>query len=125
MLSISKINFSEGYVLKQTNRKNEKTTLSIRIIAGAYLLYIVYSLVTDWNQVKPDQKYFIGGAIIIFAILGTSLCISSALGLYRLNRMQDHPEEADTPSITDQDESIPKTGSEEDNPEEHSKETEN
>jgi hypothetical protein len=116
---------SEGYVLKQTKRKNEKTSLSIRIIAGVYLLYIVYSLIIDWDQVKPDQKYFIGGAIIIFAIIGTFLCISSTLGLYRLNRMQDHPEETDTPPMADRDNNIPKTGTEEDSPEEHSKETEN
>lgn len=112
--------------MKQTNRKNEKTTLSIRIIAGAYLLYIVYSLIKDWNQVKPDQKYIIGGAIIIFAILGAFLCISSALGIFRLNRMQDHSEEDDTPTLVDQDNNITKTGteedkSEEDNPEEHNK----
>lgn len=109
--------------MKQTNRRNEKTTLSIRIIAGAYLLYIVYSLLIDWNQVKPDQKYFIGGAIIVFAILGIVLCISSALGLFRLNRMQDPPDENDTSSLTDRDNSNPKAGTEENNPEEHNKET--
>ncbi len=78
--------------MKKLNEKSGKMTLTIRAVAGAYLLYTAFGLYTDWEEVKPGQEILIGAAIAVFVIFGATICLFSARDLYRISRNKDNSE---------------------------------
>ncbi|MFA6941093.1 MAG: hypothetical protein WCQ54_08960 [Clostridiaceae bacterium] len=64
---------------------NNKSRLTLRIIAGLYLLYSAYSLLTNWD---PKSKFKIAAilSILIFSVTGIILIIMSVKSLIKTNK---------------------------------------
>lgn len=107
--------------MNQPIKKSPKTSYYIRIAAGGYLLYIAYSLISDWAQVKEEHKLAIGAAIVVFALAGFVLCLVSALSLNKLNRTHTDSE-TDTGVTDEQTEQLEFVNTEADGKETDSKE---
>ena len=69
-------------------KDRNKASLTLRIVAGLYLLYIDYSLLTDWNEVPEQNRTFITIAIIVFAIAGILLTVISFINLLQLRKKE-------------------------------------
>lgn len=70
--------------------KQLKTTSYIRIIAGLYLLYTDYLLLTDWENIKADNHQIIMTVVVvIFAIAALLLIAFSLKKLMRINKERD------------------------------------
>ncbi len=72
--------------MKNLKKAPNNNTNPLRIIAGFYLLYLVYSLVKDWQRL--DNKVLFGIFIAIFTVFGIVLIITSALSLLRNKNAQ-------------------------------------
>lgn len=73
--------------MKQNKREyNPKTSLSLRMVAGAYLLYIVFSLIKEFGNLAEKDKLFNIIFIIIFSIAGVVILVTSTLSWMKLNK---------------------------------------
>ena len=61
-----------------------KATLTIRLLIGAYLLYIDYQIFPDVMAREGISKYVMLGIMVFFAIAGAALIIMSARPLLGL-----------------------------------------
>lgn len=76
--------------MKQNKREyNPKTSLSLRMVAGAYLLYIVFSLIKEFGRLEEKDKLFNIIFIIIFSIAAVVILITSTLSWMKLNKEEN------------------------------------
>lgn len=65
---------------------NPQTSLSLRLIAGVYLLYIDYSLIKGYGTIKEGHELLNLISIIFFGITGVLIVATSAISLMKLNK---------------------------------------
>jgi len=75
--------------MNNKRKRSVKSTLLFRFLAGAYLLYLDYSIWTDWEQVKSSEKIVVILFMIFFASVGILLIAYTAR---ELNRLKHEPE---------------------------------
>lgn len=101
--------------MKQNKREyNPKTSLSLRMVAGAYLLYIVFSLIKEFGRLEEKDKLFNIIFIIIFSIVAVVILITSTLSWLKINKEENksnsleelEDSEQDTDSYTKEEESV-------------------
>jgi len=64
---------------------NPQTSLSLRLIAGVYLLYIDYSLIKGYGTMKAGHELLNLISIIFFGITGVLIIVTSAISLIKLH----------------------------------------
>lgn len=87
--------------MKEKNKRTDMGSLSLRLIAGVYLLYTDYSLFKEWENVEQGNRIFIALAIIFFAVAGVLLTVFSARDMIRLNKLPDDTEKNDDAGFTE------------------------
>ncbi|MBQ9359519.1 MAG: hypothetical protein IJT96_00615 [Lachnospiraceae bacterium] len=70
-------------MLKRFNKGATKASLTIRLLIGAYLLYIDYQIFGDVMAREGASKYVMLAAMALFAVFGIFLIIMSAKALIR------------------------------------------
>ena len=73
---------------EKKTKDRTKASLTLRMVAGLYLLYIDYSLLADWNEIPEQNRTFITIAIIVFAIAGILLTVISFINLLQLRKKE-------------------------------------
>lgn len=76
-------NGSEGKTNNTSKRLPVQNSLVIRILVGAYLLYLSYSLSDSFKNGGDTNIYIFGTFTIVFAIIGVLLVFFSGRDLYR------------------------------------------
>mgnify|MGYP003502399842 CR=1 FL=1 len=61
----------------QKNKVNQRGSYYLRIIGGAYLLYLVYGLLEDYKNGRASNETLILGAIFVFFAVGLFLIYTS------------------------------------------------
>ena len=77
--------------------RSDKTSYILRICAGIYLIYTDYSVLSDWENVKPSSKIFILIAMVLFAIIAIFLLATSIISLLHLSKQKKLSEHSQTP----------------------------
>ena len=62
-------------------KKHTRSSLNLRLIAGLYLLYIDYSLISGWKDIERGSKVMVVIAAVIFAAFAGLIIYSSLKGL--------------------------------------------
>lgn len=75
---------------KKEPQRNMKSIYTFRILGGAYLVYLSYSMFKGWADVPEKSKLFIGAFMVVFAIAGAALVIWS---LVKYTRLKNEPVE--------------------------------
>lgn len=113
---------------------SKNTILTIRIVVGFYLLYLDYSILSDWQNVKESNRFIIMTFVIVFAVFALVLI---ALSVKTLIKNKNNPmDEAENGQKENSEaikiemeeaktEAISEVISEEDKPEENIMEEEN
>lgn len=71
---------------------NKKTSYAFRILAGAYLVYIGYSLIKKTlDSGEASAGFLVTG--ILFAALGLCCCVTGFLASYRSDRKSKEEQE--------------------------------
>lgn len=63
------------------NKKHTRSSLNLRLIAGLYLLYIDYSLISGWRDIERGSKVMVVIAVVVFGIFAGLVIYSSLKGL--------------------------------------------
>lgn len=88
--------------MNNLGKRNEKAISLFRAMAGAYLLYIDYKLLSGWGEIKSDQKPLFAIIMVIFGAAGIALLVFSIKYLYfNKNKQEDSEEKADGENIVD------------------------
>ncbi len=58
----------EENTVKNTVKKHTSASLNLYFVAGLYLLYIDYFLVSKWGKIDSDKKFIVGVAILVFGL---------------------------------------------------------
>ncbi len=82
-------------MLKRFNKGATKAVLTIRLLIGAYLLYIDYQIFGDVMAREGTSKYVMLLAMALFAVFGIFLIIMSAKALIRGETEADEIEDTD------------------------------
>ncbi|ROR21758.1 hypothetical protein EDD66_1206 [Mobilisporobacter senegalensis] len=99
--------------MKQNKREyNPKASLSLRMVAGAYLLYIVFSLIKEFGKLEEKDILFNIIFIIIFSIAGVVILVTSTISWMKLSKEEkngssqesNEQESKDENSLTDENE---------------------
>jgi len=96
--------------MNNKRKRSVKSTLLFRFLAGAYLLYLDYSIWTDWEQVKSSEKIVVILFMIFFASVGILLIAYTARELNRLKHEPEIEEEKEIEDIGLDDKEISKIG---------------
>lgn len=67
---------------------SKNTILTIRIVVGFYLLYLDYSILSDWQNVKESNRFIIMTFVIVFAVFALVLI---ALSVKTLIKNKNNP----------------------------------
>lgn len=71
---------------------NKKTSYAFRILAGAYLVYIGYSLIKKTlDNGEASVGFLVTG--VLFAALGLGCCVTGILASYRSDRKSKEEQE--------------------------------
>jgi hypothetical protein len=73
---------------------NPQTSLSLRLIAGAYLLYIDYLLIKEYGTMKSGHELLNLIVIIFFGITGILIVVTSAISLIKLYNKKKYEDDA-------------------------------
>jgi len=86
-------------------KRSPKSSYYFHLVAGVYLLYIDYSLISSWQEIEEKNKIFMIIVSIIFAISATFIIVRALKGL---KDIKDNPEEIteETEEIVDEIEEI-------------------
>lgn len=90
---------------------NPKSSLSIRVIAGAYLLYTVFMLIKGYGDLSDKDKIFNMLFIVFFAVTGVLLLFTSIRSWIRIGKEekdaenQEHIQEDDRDDLEKSEES--------------------
>ena len=71
---------------EQKNKANQKGSYYLRIIGGAYLLYLVYGLLEDYKNGRVSNETLILAAIFVFFAVGLFLIYTSVRHLMVSNK---------------------------------------
>ena len=71
---------------------NKRTNYIIRGLAGGYLLYIAYSLFTDFASVPENNRMIIILAMVLFSIIGLGLLFFSVRSFIKIQKEIDTEE---------------------------------
>ncbi len=71
--------------MKNEKKKHTKASLNLYIVAGLYLLYLDYSILSKWNEIEGNKPIVVLVAII-FAAFAISIMIYSVKGLIKMNK---------------------------------------
>lgn len=82
------------------NSRSDKTSYILRIGAGVYLIYTDYSILSDWESVKPNSRIYMLIAVVVFAIIAILLLMTSIISLLRLSKHKRHADSSQTPDST-------------------------
>lgn len=77
---------------KKEPQRNRKAIYTFRILGGGYLVYLSYSMLKGWAEVPDKSRLFIGAFMVIFAIVGAILVITS---LIQYTKVKNEPAEID------------------------------
>ena len=84
--------------MKIKKRKHTRSSLNLYLVAGLYLLYIDYSLVSSWREIETHNKILAAMAAVVFAIFASVIIIYSLKGLKDMKQNQENTaEEVDEP----------------------------
>ena len=70
-------------------KKHTRASLNLYLVAGLYLLYIDYSLISNWSDIEtPGKKIMVAVAVVAFAAFALVLLRDSITGLSRFKQEQ-------------------------------------
>lgn len=85
--------------------KNEKSSGIIRLVAGAYLLYISYSLIQSLVSGQAENRTLMMFFVALFIVLGGVILFFGVKGMIQQTQMDsDEEEDESEASEKDQDE---------------------
>ena len=71
----------------KTKKKNHtRASLNLYLVAGLYLLYIDYSLLSKWSEVEPNKKIVVIISTIVFATFAVAIIAYSIKGLIAMQQ---------------------------------------
>ena len=72
---------------------NEKSWLVLRIVAGLYVIYLGYQIVSGMLTERPENMVFMMTAGILFIVIGAVIVIISAKSVIAMrNKLQNEEE---------------------------------
>ena len=74
--------------------RNQSTSNIIRVVAGGYLLYLAYQLITSLRTENVDNKGWLIAASVLFVVSGIGILALGIKGMIDLSKV-DPDEEAD------------------------------
>ncbi|HHX60114.1 MAG TPA: hypothetical protein GX707_05170 [Epulopiscium sp.] len=63
--------------MKTENKKHTRVSLNLYLVAGIYLLYTDYSMLSEWSTIEPSKRIIVIIAAIVFAIFGIAIMVYS------------------------------------------------
>ena len=66
------------------NKKHTRSSFNLYIVAGLYLLYIDYSIISNWNDIEPQHKILMAMAAVAFAVFAGGCILFALKGLKEL-----------------------------------------
>ena len=71
-------------------KRHTRASLNLYLVAGFYLLYIDYSLVSNWGSIESDSKKIITAiAAVVFAFFAIVIILHAFKGLKNINQEED------------------------------------
>lgn len=67
--------------MKTEKKKHTRASLNLYLVAGLYLLYVDYSLLSKWGEVDSNKKIIVVISAITFAIFAGGIITYSIKGL--------------------------------------------
>lgn len=83
-----------------------KSSLTLRIVAGLYLLYLVYSMIKESGQDQESNKAVILIAIIFFSIAAVIILATSIRSMLILNNEEKRLNDSEGPEVQEIEEDI-------------------
>ena len=71
--------------MKEKKKKHTKASLNLYIVAGLYLLYLDYSILSRWDEIEGNKLIVILVAIL-FAAFAIRIMIYAIKGLIKMNK---------------------------------------
>lgn len=71
--------------MKNEKKKHTKASLNLYIVAGLYLLYLDYSMLSKWNEIEGN-KFIVVIVAILFAAFAIRIMIYAVKGLIKMNK---------------------------------------
>ncbi len=73
-----------GWTVDAPDNKSRKIRFNVYVIAGLYLFYIDYKLVTGWNNIEDSKKTLVGAIVGLFAMFAVWIIVYGLKGLKEL-----------------------------------------
>ena len=76
--------------MKIKTKKHTRSSLNLYLVAGLYLLYIDYSLISKWSDIQKHHKILTAIVVVGFAIFACSSILYALKGIKDLKQAQEN-----------------------------------
>lgn len=72
--------------MKRDKKKHTRASLNLYLVAGLYLCYTAYSLLSEWNEREANDKVMVAIAATVFIVSAVGITVYAVKGLIAMNK---------------------------------------